>query len=154
MGLGGVPHQAGAVDLGDRLLDEPPPAQQVEVPHPQRRQFRPAQPAVAEHQDGGPAGPGDGERFQLLGGQVPAALLLHRGQGHAERGVDGQAPVAHREAEDAGQLALDPLFLRQAQPDLWIATPAVGRAGHGRASGAGATRPCWASIQLWRSSAR
>jgi hypothetical protein len=30
----------------------------------------------------------------------------------------------------------------------------VGRAGHGRASGAGATRPCWASIQLWRSSAR
>ncbi len=38
------------------------------MPHPQRRQFRPAQPAVAEHQDGGPAGPGGvGERFQLLG---------------------------------------------------------------------------------------
>lgn len=104
----GVPQtRCPSVDLGDCFLDEHAATEQVEVPDPECGELGPAESAVAEDQHDQPSGAGrSSERLHLCSGEVAPTSLLERRQSHPERGVEDQAAVPHRQAEDPGQHAV------------------------------------------------
>jgi hypothetical protein len=73
-----------AVDVENGLCDQRPPAQQVEVAHPQRRHLPVAHAGVGQEQDGQPVPAGGrGEGVNLRVGEKD--LLAAHGQGQDQR---------------------------------------------------------------------